>query len=271
MRSAVRGAVFGFGSLAILAVALASPAQAARPASDAALEQRVVGLEKRLQRLEDVEAIEKMTRAYGYYIDKQLWPEVIPLFSDDAVVEISNRGVYRGRKGVATLFHDVIGGGHDGLRPGFLSNHMVLQGIVDVDPDGKHAKGRWRAFIQIGVYQKAALWAEGTYENTYVRDHGVWKFQTMHWYGTYFTPFDQGWAKAALGNNAPSTTFPPDAPPSVTYDSYPGHYVPPFHYPNPVTGRAWTAEDSAQYSTHDMAPATAANAPQAPLAVPQSH
>jgi hypothetical protein len=255
-----------------LAAALALAGSAGAAQSQAQLEKRVAALEARVQTQEDIEAINKLTRAYGYYIDKQVWSEVTPLFSDDAVVEISGRGVYKGRKGVETLFHKVIGRGHDGLMDNTLSNHMVLQGIVDVAADGKHASGRWRAFIQIGVYQKAALWAEGPYEITYVKENGVWKFQTMHWYGTYFTPFDQGWAKASFGNNGPSKDFPPDAPPSVKYDAFPGHYVPPFHYANPVTGRAWTAEDTKKYSTEGMDPSNAANAAGAasPLAAPAS-
>jgi hypothetical protein len=31
--------------------------------------------------------------------------------------------------------------------------------------------------------------------------------------------------------------FPPDEPQSVDYGSYPEIFVPPFHSPNPVTGR----------------------------------
>lgn len=244
------------GSLIFGAALTATPAAAqGKPGVEA----RIAALEARIEREEDRAAIENLTRAYGYYIDKKVWGEVVPLFSDDAEVEISGRGVYRGKQGVDTLFRKVIGRGNDGLADGELSNHMVLQGVTNVAPDGKTATGRWRAFIQIGMWQKMGLWAEGTYDVKYVKENGVWKFSMMRWYGTYFTPYDKGWAQMSFGNNGPSKDFPPDAPQSVQYDSYPGHYVPPFPYPNPVTGRVWTKEDSEKYSTKGMDPNAAAN------------
>ena len=33
---------------------------------------------------------------------------------------------------------------------------------------------------------------------------------------------------------------PPDAPPSVRFDMYPKNFLPPFHYANPVTGKAYS-------------------------------
>ena len=244
------------GSIMLSAALAATPAMAQ---GRGGVEARIAALEARIQREEDRAAIENLTRAYGYYIDKKVWGEVVPLFSDDAEVEISGRGVYRGKQGVDTLFRKVIGRGTDGLADGELSNHMVLQGVTDVAPDGKTATGRWRAFIQIGMWQKMGLWAEGTYDVKFVKENGVWKFSMMRWYGTYFTPYDKGWAQASFGNNGPSKDFPPDAPQSVQYDAYPGHYVPPFPYPNPVTGRVWTQEDTEKYSTKGMDPNAAAN------------
>ena len=244
------------GVLVAVLWATAGIAESAQPS----LEARVAELEKQVGELHDHQAIEKLTRAYGYYLDKAIWSQIVPLFSDDAQVEVSGRGVYRGRKGVETLFHQVLGKGREGLADGALFNHMILQGIVDVAPSGQAATGRWRAFIQIGQWQKTALWAEGTYQITYVKRNNVWQFRKMQWFGTFFAPHEQGWAKSAFANNAPSKEFPPDAPQSTAYDSYPGHYVPPFPYSNPVTGRPWTEEDSRQYSTKGMSPGTPANA-----------
>ncbi len=238
---------------------MSSPGQAAQSQAEqiAQLTARLAQLEARTQRLDDQAAIEKLTRAYGYYVDKQLWNEIVPLFSDDARVEIAGRGVYRNAAGVDRLFRESMGGGRIGLSSGGLFNHMILQGVVNVNDDGQTATGRWRAFVQIGQAQRFALWSEGTYENKYVKRNGVWQISDMHFYATYYTPYDQGWAKVTMPNNGPSRTAGPDEPQSVQYDVYPGHYVPPFSYPNPVTGRVWTLEDTARYSTQGEGPAAA--------------
>lgn len=207
--------------------------------SQADLQERVRTLEARLQKMEDIEAIDKLTRAYGYYVDKAQWDQIVDLFDDDSRVEIAGRGVYFGKKGADTIFRKVMGRGQIGLAQGALFNHMILQGIVDVAPDGKTALGRWRAFVQIGQHQQFGMWSEGTYLNKYVKEDGVWKFKDLHFFATFYTPYDAGWAKTALPNNGPSKEFPPDAPQSVQYEVFPGHYVPPYHYPNPVTGEPW--------------------------------
>lgn len=222
-----------------MAMVLTGATAVATAAKDTSLEERLRALEARVQKTEDIDAINKLTRAYGYYVDKAQWDEITDLFAEDSRVEIAGRGVYRGKKGADTIFRKVMGGGKNGLNQGALFNHMILQGVTDIDADGKTARGRWRAFIQIGTYEQFALWAEGTYENIYVKENGVWKFKDLHYFATYYTPFDQGWGKKALPNNGPSTQFPPDQPQSVQYDVFPGNYIPPYHYPNPVTGRPW--------------------------------
>jgi len=170
---------------------------AAKPAGTSieALTARIMELEAKVQMLEDARQIERLQRVYGYYLDKKLWDEIIPLFTQDARVEIGRRGVYVGRTSVGHLFKDVMGGGKEGLEYGALHNHMQLQGVVDVDPGGKTAKGRWRAFMQVAAIKRSALWAEGPYEIEYAKVDGKWMFSRMRWYPTYYVPYDKGWDK----------------------------------------------------------------------------
>ena len=50
--------------------------------------------------------------------------------------------------------------------------------MITVAPDGASAQGRWRTVIMAGEYGKSASWGEGTYENEYVNDGGIWKIRT---------------------------------------------------------------------------------------------
>ncbi|MBV9506308.1 MAG: nuclear transport factor 2 family protein [Acidobacteriia bacterium] len=98
------------------AVALTLCAATWLPAQDSKLLARVEALEKqvaeqnaRLQRLEETENIEKLTRAYGYYVNKNLWNQLVDLFSDDYSVEIAARGVYLGKKAQTGCFGEYSG------------------------------------------------------------------------------------------------------------------------------------------------------------------
>ena len=69
---------------ALTIVACVIGSQQYLPAQDRKLLARIEALEKqvaeqntRLQNLADIEKINKLTRAYGYYVDKNLWDQVV--------------------------------------------------------------------------------------------------------------------------------------------------------------------------------------------------
>ncbi len=198
---------------------------------------KVEELEKKVQTLEDIEAIKRLQRAYGYYLDKMMWDELVDCFAEDGSLELAQRGVYIGKKNIRKLM-DLMPDGQNGIQYGLLMNHMNLQGIVTIDPGGKTAKGRWRMFAQVGKWKEKAFWAEGTYENTYVKEDGIWKAKSMHVYTTFMTPYDKGWGKEYENFiPKPDPNCPPDLPPTEVYGDYPDVYIPPFHYVHPVTGK----------------------------------
>jgi hypothetical protein len=198
-------------------------------------------LKRRLQQLEDVEAIKKLQRIYGYYVDKAQWSKVVDLFSDDCEIEIAARGVYTGVAGARTVFFEIgrmIGQpwGTDGLGEGQLHNHIQLQGVVNVARDGRSARGRWRALIQVGVLGKFAHWAEGPYEMEYVKQAGIWRIRVLRWFPTFYTPYEEGWGRKGLPMSGQSSEHPPDRAPTYRYQSFPGTFLPPYHFAHPVTG-----------------------------------
>ena len=210
----------------------------AQPEADlarlATLEAELGALETEIEQLEDSKAIKRLQRAYGYYVDKKLADEVAMLFAEDATVELGGLGIYVGRNRVAEFYDWVMGGP---LEDGELYNHMILQGVVNVAEDGETANGRWRALIQTGTNGESAVWAEGPYENEYIKEDGVWRFSKVRWYQTLAAAYDPGWHLESMPLEQPSEAFPPDLPPTDIYESFPGKFLTPFHYDNPVTGR----------------------------------
>ena len=190
-------------------------------------------LSRRIARLEDEQAVENLQRIYGYYVDRSMWDAVANLFATDATFETGQQGVYVGKQHIRRFLESF---GPQGPTPGVLNDHLQLQTLVDVAPDGKMAYCRSRELSMTGTYGKEGAWGEGVYENIFVKDHGVWKFKALHFYPTVVTDYDQGWAKNAQPAAGPSTTVPPDRPPTEVFANYPRAYVPPYHYRNPVTG-----------------------------------
>jgi hypothetical protein len=115
---------------------------------------------------------------------------------------------------------------------------MQLSGIVDVDPDGKTAKGRWYGFgpHAIPVDGIRATWSFGVYENEYIKENGKWKIKKLHYNAIFSTLYEDGWVKTPL---LPASFHPQEEPkpgPSTFIRPYPYGYGFPFHYKNPVSG-----------------------------------
>jgi hypothetical protein len=227
--------------------AKAAPAEAKQIA---ALQKQLDAAEAELQVAEDVSAIKKLQRAYGFFLDKGLWEDLADLFTDDARADYP-AGVFIGKASIREHVWRNIGDGTIGLKDGRIYNHMVMQPVIDVMPDGKTAKGRWRVLAMIGRFCDGrtpgqATWAGGIYENTYVKQGGVWKIKDLHYYDGFAAPYDGGWAKVApvKADEPPppaprrvALAKPPDQPRDLACPGYPSACIQPFHYSNPVTGR----------------------------------
>jgi len=195
--------------------------------------ERLADLKHRVTLLNDAQQIENLQRVYGFYIDRALWDQAADLFAPDATIESGQQGVYVGKRRVRAFLGLA---GPQGLTWGWMNDHIQLQPIVDVAPDGLTARSRSRELDQLGHVGGQGQWMEGVYENTYVKRHGVWMFKSLHFYPTFITDYDKGWAQDAQPVPTASKTLPPDRPPTEVYAIYPMAQVPPFHYPNPVTG-----------------------------------
>jgi hypothetical protein len=216
---------------------------------DAALARRIETLERQVQTIRHEEDIERLQYVYGFYLDGHMWDEMAALFTDDAPsIEIGQRGRYVGKDRILAFYRQVIGGGRSGLRKGEVDNWIQLQWIVTVAPDGLTAKARGRSLNQgiDGQDRGVVRWADGLYENTYVREGDVWKIKAIWWTPTFYTcmpTVGEVWHHSLPPNN----DFPPDQP-STPVDPALGRSFPAYHYAHPVTGEATPSPGQAAVS-----------------------
>ncbi|MEP7311121.1 MAG: nuclear transport factor 2 family protein [Pseudomonadota bacterium] len=196
------------------------------------LEAQVRALELRLDRLKAGDDVENLESTYGYYADKSMQDAMSALFAENSTLEILGRGVFIGSDRVYEYMRRL-----GAPTRGNLYNHMQLQPVVHVAADGQSAHVRARLFVMFGGLERGAQWGEGVYENYFIRENGVWKYQNLNGFQTFYTDYEKGWAKHSSAMFSPFPGYPPDQPQSVDYGPYPAPFVPPFHYKNPVSGK----------------------------------
>ncbi len=151
-------------------------------------------------------------------------------------MELAQRGVYKGPR-LREFLVNVFGRGKEGPVEGRLGNHLNLQPVITISSDGRTGAVRARMLQQMCMGGRASL-GGAIYENTVVKEDGIWKFSSVHAYNTFGAGYDGGWAHAASRYMpGPSADFPPDAPPTSLVTMLPIVYEIPYHYANPVTGR----------------------------------
>jgi hypothetical protein len=220
------------------------------------MEKKLKEQEKRLTLLEDIEAIKRLQKAYNYYVEHMLGPDIIDCFSDSPDVLLDwLEGKWRGKEGVKKYFGRI----GSGDAAGFSHQLMPTGGIITVAPDGKTAKGRWYAFGGIftakdGKAEQGSL-TSGIYEMGYIKEKGVWKIFSIKWVIPYGVRISGGWAmpeqiggRFVSGTDAPPGGAPrPSAPPpqpDIPLDPadlrYVSGYIFPMHFKHPVTGKPST-------------------------------
>jgi hypothetical protein len=199
------------------------------------VENDLTALGNRIQRLQDLNEVQIVQHAYGYYVDKAQWRSLADLFADDATLEIGGKGVFLGKKRVFEYM--TVGLGPIGPHDGLLIDHQQFQCLPTIHEDGVTAEQRCIAFVM-----SSGGWGHVYYEDDYIKENGVWKFKKLHGPFNMYAGYKVGWADNVIVNTFPEKFPPwPDLPPTIIYLTYPSYYIEPFHYPNPVTGNPMPA------------------------------
>ena len=143
-------------------------------------------LERRLQVLEDAEAIRNLKARYAALCDSQYDADAIAmLFTEDALWESPGLGRFEGRGAIRNFFR-----GASAIFP--FAIHYSLNGHIEVD--GETARARFMPCTVATGNQ--AMWRAGIDHETYARVAGIWMFRHKRSEPLMSVPFETGWATA---------------------------------------------------------------------------
>jgi hypothetical protein len=188
--------------------------------------------------LEDKNEIERLQYTYGFLIDNRMFREMADLFADEgAWIEIGGRGRYFGKEKIHRFLLEVLGGGRWGLIENEVINHVQQQLLIVVDDDRIHASARARAEVQGNSPPDTPtfLFADGIYENDYIKENGRWKILGIRVTMTFYAALER--ARIWFPTAPPSEAVPPDLPSEPSVEGL-GRQFNPFRWLHPITGES---------------------------------
>lgn len=187
------------------------PATGPAPASGTTL----AALEERIEDLNAEDTVRNLVAAYGYYVDRKMWDDVVDLFAKSGTVAIEGKGNFAGPDGIRQA-HERMGA--QDLQQGELNDHLIFDTIVDIADGAQEATARSIVFGMIGdTDAKTASWAFQVQQVRLVIDQGLWKFRDLKIYPLLEADYAAGWGRGGT--------------------SHLTGVLPAFSGPHPVTGR----------------------------------
>ena len=162
-------------------------------------------LAARLKVLEDKEAIGNVLIAYGHALDSRDFKTYASLFSRDGSWSGGLGKVTGGPEAIYDFMTSRIGGGtgNAAARPiGFGSTYHIMSSFeINVSGETATASSRW-AFVSAA--RGPGIQVAGRYEDTFVRENGVWKIRSRQAFNDLTAPAaSAGAAGAAPRGEAP--------------------------------------------------------------------
>ena len=135
-----------------------------------AAQQNDKALASRVQKIEDIEAIRGVLLDYGRYLDARDFAAYSRLFAIDGEW-VGGFGTVQGPAAIQAFMEKNIAGPNRGNTLHILSNFRI-----EVQGDTETAWSRW-SFVTPGPDKNPAIAQAGRYDDTLVRENGLWKFK----------------------------------------------------------------------------------------------
>jgi SnoaL-like domain len=150
-------------------------------------------LARKVQMLDDLEAIKRLKHQYCAYCDDNYNPDgIAALFVEDAVWDGGEFGRHVGREAIRNFFRGA---------PKVMSfaAHQVMNPIINIE--GENASGEWKLLQPCTLQTNdgpRAMWLAAIYHDEYVKTPDGWKFKNLKVDMLFFTPHDDGWVKTRV-------------------------------------------------------------------------
>jgi ketosteroid isomerase-like protein len=129
-------------------------------------------LERRVQILEDIENIKKLHQNYINLMDNLKYAEVMGLFTEDAIAEVRNSGVKKGKKAIEEIYLGFLAKIRGNTRN---EGHFAVE--PDITVSGNKAIGTWLIYM---LFSKPTVqWVQGKNECEYRKENGEWKISKL--------------------------------------------------------------------------------------------
>ncbi len=152
-------------------------------------------LASRIARLADECEVRNLVHAYGYYLDRRMWADVVDLFAADASVRIDDR-THHGSDGVRRA-HD--GGATEGLEWGQGAEYPLFDVTVTVAADRTAVVRGIRLGLLADARTNESFWEFGAVTvRAVVGDDGLWRIAELEVDVLLRARHDQGWARGGL-------------------------------------------------------------------------
>jgi uncharacterized protein (TIGR02246 family) len=150
-----------------------------------------MGKKKRIQALEDKDAIRELTARYCYAVARNEPEAVVALFCKDGSLVMFDRA-FQGHDELRRAYAQ----GTPGVAPKpFIQNHVI-------ELDGDRAQGMCAVEIR-AIQNGEAYTAAGYYEDEYRREDGEWKFACRRFHVYHWVPLREGWASTTPSGPPP--------------------------------------------------------------------
>ncbi|MBN1190798.1 MAG: nuclear transport factor 2 family protein [Dehalococcoidales bacterium] len=133
-------------------------------------------LQRRIQILEDIEAIKRLKARYWNSVDNKQWEELAGCLAEDFIFDSPHLGRMEGRDHIVKVLKRAmkyVTTAHQGHNP-----------EIDIIDDST-ARGRWALNDRVETADQGSLSGYGHYEESYVKQDGVWKIKQSKYSYTF--------------------------------------------------------------------------------------